>query len=266
MKTYVSFFRMRFLTLIQYRTAAWAGIVCQMMFGLMRVMVLMAFYASGSGNQPMALSQAITYVWLGQATLGLLPWRVEPEIADSVLSGKVAYEMVRPIDLYSMWYARTLANLCAPTLLKSVPQFFIALLILPGGYGMKPPAPAAAAAYLASLMLAAALSAAILNLVHALILILQKSDGLVRTVTVLAEVHSGEIIPLKLMPEGIARALQLQPFAGVVDLPAQLFCGSIAPENCWQVLLLQGFWIGVFVLAGRLTVKKGLRRVVLAGG
>ena len=204
MKTYVSFFRMRFLTLIQYRTAAWAGIVCQMMFGLMRVMVLMAFYASGSGNQPMALSQAVTYVWLGQATLGLLPWRVEPEIADSVLSGKVAYEMVRPIDLYSMWYARTLANLCAPTLLKSVPQFFIALLILPGGYGMKPPAPAAAAAYLASLMLAAALSAAILNLVHALILILQKSDGLVRTVTVLAEVLSGEIIPLKLMPEGIA--------------------------------------------------------------
>ena len=75
MKTYVSFFRMRFLTLIQYRTAAWAGIACQMMFGLMRVMVLMAFYASGSGNQPMALSQAVTYVWLGQATLGLLPWR-----------------------------------------------------------------------------------------------------------------------------------------------------------------------------------------------
>ena len=115
-------------------------------------------------------------------------------------------------------------------------------------------------------MLAAALSAAILNLVHALILILQKSDGLVRTVTVLAEVLSGEIIPLKLMPEGIAWALQLQPFAGVLDLPAQLFCGSIAPENCWQVLLLQGFWIGAFVLAGRLTVKKGLRRVVLAGG
>ena len=50
MKTYVSFFRMRFLTLIQYRTAAWAGIACQMMFGLMRVMVLMAFYASGSGK------------------------------------------------------------------------------------------------------------------------------------------------------------------------------------------------------------------------
>ena len=266
MKTYASFFRMRFLTLIQYRAAALAGVVCQIMFGLMRVMVLMAFYASSSRSQPMALSQAITYVWLGQATLGLLPWRVEPEIADSVRSGKVAYEIVRPIDLYSMWYARTLANLCAPTLLKSVPQFVIALLILPRSYGMTPPTPKAAVAYLASLTLAALLSAAILNLVHALILILQKSDGLVRTVTVLAEVLSGEIVPLKLMPAGIAQALQLQPFAGVMDLPAQLFCGSIAPEGCWRVLLVQAFWIGVFVVAGRWTVKKGLRQVVLAGG
>ena len=66
MKTYFSFFRMRFLTLIQYRTAAIAGATTQLVFGIMLVLVMQAFFASSDAPQPMSLSQAITYIWLAR--------------------------------------------------------------------------------------------------------------------------------------------------------------------------------------------------------
>ena len=120
MSTYFSFFRMRFLTLIQYRAAAAAGIATQWVFGMMRVLVLWAFYASSDAGQPMSFAQTASYVWIGQAMLGTLPWNEDAEIMSSVLTGQVAYELTRPLDVYSMWFARTLALRTAPTILRAV--------------------------------------------------------------------------------------------------------------------------------------------------
>ena len=36
-------------------------------------MVLEGFYAAGAAVQPMSYAQAVTYVWLGQAMLRMLP-------------------------------------------------------------------------------------------------------------------------------------------------------------------------------------------------
>ena len=70
MRLYLSFFKMRFLTLIQYRTAALAGVATQFVFGMVYVLVMYAFYSTSDAPQPMDLSQVITYIWLGQALLG----------------------------------------------------------------------------------------------------------------------------------------------------------------------------------------------------
>ena len=60
------------------------------------------------------LAQAITYIWLGQAFLGLLPWNVDTEIAAMMRSGNVAYERLRPVDTYFYWFARALACSARP--------------------------------------------------------------------------------------------------------------------------------------------------------
>ena len=84
----------------------------------------------------MSLSQAITYIWLGQAMLAMLPWNVDPEARALVRSGAVAYELLRPLDLYGLWYSRAIALRLAPTLLRAAPMFVLALLL----FGMEPPA------------------------------------------------------------------------------------------------------------------------------
>ena len=241
-RTYFSFFRMRFLALLQYRAAAAAGAMTNWAFGMMRVMVMCAFYASANRGQPLSLEQSITYIWLGQMLLGILPWNLDKDISNSVITGQVAYELTRPIDIYSMWFMRTLA------------------------YRMLLPTAASLGAFAIALAGAVILSVSITSLAHAYVLLIQRVDGLTRMTNALSELLSGMIIPLALMPDFMAFFLRWQPFAGVIDLPAQLYCGSMAPGQVWSVLAMQLIWAAVFIAAGKALTNYGLRRTVLAGG
>ena len=266
MSTYLSFFRMRFLTLIQYRVAALAGIATQWVFGMMKVLVLWAFYQSADAAQPMSFCQTASYIWVGQAMLGVLPWNEDGEIMNSVLTGQVAYELTRPLDIYYMWYARTLALRTAPTILRAVPQFIIALFLVPAPYGMAAPGLFAVLAWLPTVVCAILLSSAITNLVHVAVLWTTRGEGIRRFMPTLGMVFTGMIVPLRLLPDWMQTAMRLQPFAGVMDLPAQLFCGSLAPGNVLWIVGLQLFWTAAFVLAGRAMARRGIQRVAVAGG
>ena len=125
---------------MQYRTAAAAGMVTQFVWGIMEVLALRAFYESDPTAFPMTLPAACSYVWLQQAFLALfMGWIMENEIFSSILDGNIAYELVRPIRIYPMWYARSLANRLSMAALRCVPILIVALLV-PAPYGLSAPA------------------------------------------------------------------------------------------------------------------------------
>ncbi len=70
-------------------------------------MIFRAFY-TGASSEPISLSQTITFIWLGQALLQLLPWNIDKEVEAQVKMRNVAYELVRPYHLYGLWFARSL--------------------------------------------------------------------------------------------------------------------------------------------------------------
>ena len=109
LRPYAAVFAGRFALTLQYRAAALAGFVTQLWFGVIRVLIFAAFYAGGAAHAPMSLGNAIAYTWLGQAFLVFLPWNADPEVAEMVRSGAVAYERLRPVDTYAWWYARALS-------------------------------------------------------------------------------------------------------------------------------------------------------------
>ena len=107
MRQYISFFQMRLLSGLQYRAAALAGITTQVVWGFLEVMLYRAFYVTAPELLPMDMQALSNYIWMQQALFGL--WNVyawEQELFQSVQTGTVAYELVRPTDLYAMWTAR----------------------------------------------------------------------------------------------------------------------------------------------------------------
>jgi ABC-2 type transport system permease protein len=109
----------------QYRAAAVAGVFTQVVFGFIIFMTLDAFSAGHPEQSPMSRVQLVSYVWLGQAFLALLPWTLDRDVVEMVRTGTIAYELLRPLDLYNFWFCRALGFRLAATSLRAVPLLLL---------------------------------------------------------------------------------------------------------------------------------------------
>ena len=117
MRKYLAFFRLRFSMDLQYRAAAFAGVITQFVWGTMEILMFRAFYQADASAFPMSFQATVSYVWMQQAFLALfMAWMMENDIFDAILNGNIAYELCRPINIYRMWFARSLANRFAKSL------------------------------------------------------------------------------------------------------------------------------------------------------
>lgn len=265
-RPYAAILSARFRTLLQYRAAAIAGAGTQLFWGLIRMMIFEGFYRSADlihRPQPMSLAQTVTYIWLGQAMLGILPWNVDPDVRGSIRTGAVAYELLRPVDLYALWYSRAVAQRTAPTLLRSIPIFLIAGLF----FGLQaPPSLLSAAAWLLVTAGAILLSAAMSSLLTISLLWTISGEGVTRLVPSLVIALSGMIVPLQLFPEWSQPLVRFLPFAHVVDTPFRVYLGTIPPAQAGLAFAAQLAWTAALALVGRWLVARAARRLVVQGG
>jgi len=249
--------------LLQYREAALAGVVTQLFWGGIRIMIFEAFYRSTSSAQPLSYQQTVTYLWLIQALLLLLPWHVDPEAAASIRDGSVAYELARPVDLYWFWFSRGLAQRVLPVLMRAAPIFVVAMPF----FGLQPPVSwAAALAGVAALGGAALLACAITMLATISLLWSVAGDGVSRLLATLASVLSGSIVPLPFYPDWAQPVLNALPFRGLMDIPFRLYVGDLPISRALPLLGHQLLWTLALVVIGRLLLARGLRRLVVQGG
>jgi len=260
---YRAIFAARFRVLLQYRTAAAAGLVTQLFWGLIRVMIFEAFYRSSGSPQPLSFADVVSYVWLGQATILLIPWSVDTEVRALVRTGGVAYELLRPLDLYWHWFVRSLALRTAPTLLRAIPLLLLATLF----FGLRLPATAGAACgWIALTGAAVLLSSAITTLVNITLLWTVSGDGIARLMPTVAYLFSGMILPLPLYPDWAQQLVNFLPFRGLIDVPFRVYLGNLPVEQVPVLLLQQLAWIAVLIGFGRWLLGRARLRLVVQGG
>ncbi|MDM0018940.1 ABC transporter permease [Variovorax saccharolyticus] len=272
LRPYRAAFASRFLQMLQYRTAALAGFGTQCWWGGIKVMVLAAFYGNAAAAElPMTLAHAITYTWLAQGLLALLPWAGDPEVAQAVRSGSVAYDRLRPVDAYGLWFVRSAGWIAARVLPRLALMLAFAGVALPllgwGEWGWQPPAGiAAAAGFGLSALMALLLSVSMVMLLNVAAAAALNERGINAIAVPLVVVLSGNLLPLALLPDGWQTALLLQPLAGLMDIPMRLY---MAKFTGWQALggiALQAFWIAVLIVLGRLAMRRTMRRLEVQGG
>lgn len=266
MRMVFSVIKIRFNLLLQYRMAAIAGIVTQFFFGFVMIMVYEAFYKSSPENMPMTFTQTVTYVWLGQAFLSLLPWNGDREIQRMIKSGQVAYEFVRPVDLYSLWYARIFTQRITGTLLRCIPMIIVTGIIVPNVYSLqRPESISAFIMFLTSLSFAILLGCALSNIITISVLF-TIGDGIDRLVPAIVILLSGVALPLPYFPEWSQPLLKILPFSGLVDGPYKFYIGIYNISDFTSISLNQIFWIIAFIIIGRWMINKAIKRVVIQGG
>jgi ABC-2 type transport system permease protein len=270
-RPYLAILAARFLMMLQYRAAALAGIATQFWFGAIMVMALSGFYAGERGATSITRAEAITYIWLGQAFLGLLPWNVDPEIAVMMRTGNVAYERLRPVDTYLYWLARAMAWRTAATLLRSIPLLVVTsvgfVLVGLADWSLRPPAGFAALGLFAlSMVVVVLLSSVITTLLNVSVVWTVSGQGINVITNSLVIILSGMVIPLPLFPDWAHAILLAQPFAGLVDIPYRIYLGDLSGVWAFAGIALQLFWALVLMGLGRMLMARTMGRIQVQGG
>ena len=271
LRPYLSVFSGRFQLMLQYRAAAVAGFITQCWFGVIRILIFAAFYAGGAAHAPMSLANAITYTWLGQAFLAFLPWNPDPDVADMVRTGAVAYERLRPVDTYAWWYARALGWSLARVAPRAVLMVAFASVLLPlvglGKWGLPPPSsPVAAGFFALSVVGMVLLSAAITLMINTVVVATMTDKGAGALAAAVVNMLSGLVLPLAFFPDWLRPWLRAQPFAGLIDIPFSIYFGGLSGWSAALAIATQFGWVVALVVFARWRLEAAMARLQVQGG
>lgn len=267
MKAYLNYFKLRFITNLQYRAAALAGLSTQFLFGFGFIMVYLAFYENTSNPLPMPLDKLITYLWLQQGLFALIyPYEKDRELLDAIKNGNLAYEIIRPQDIFTKFYVKLVAKKSAAALLRCIPLFIITFL-LPEPYKLGLPVSIPAfICFLIALLISCLLVSALSTLVNILTMFTVDSKGLISIYGTIAEILSGTNIPIVFFPLWLKKIAEILPFRYITDFPFRLYIGDIPLSQFTGLFIQSIIWLVVIYIIGELITKKALRKAVIQGG
>jgi len=267
MRAYLTYFKLKFISSLQYRSAAWAGIATQFFFGFVYIMVYVAFYKSGGRDLPMELHQVVTYLWLNQAFLALVnQFSRDQELFKLIRDGGISYELARPKDLYFMWYFKIIGQRLANVTLRFIPLIIVtSFLPYPYNIGLPYSLSHFLLAFI-SLLMGSLLVTALAVLYPIIALYTMNEKGIVNLVITLGDILSGVVVPIPFFPKFMQVISRFLPFQYISDLPFRLYVGNMSLQDGFNGIIIQMVWIFLMILLGRFLMRKNLQRVVVQGG
>lgn len=265
-----SLFRIRMAEGLQYRASALSGVIVSVFWAIMECILYTVFYRYGNqrlGNDGgLSLHQTLSYLWIAQGLFVLQSMSVDGEILAKIKNGDVGIELCRPLDLYTHWFVKSAAGKLGTAWIRSVATLAVGLL-MPAGFRLGPPASAAGfACFAASTAAAFLLCSSFAMFVTAIRMNITWGEGPTYMLLLVSGFLSGSYLPLRLWPDFLQPALSLQPFGGFLDIPAQLYVGSLTPAEALPRIGLQLAWSLLFILAGRGILNRRLHHLIVQGG
>ena len=249
-----------------YRAATLAGIFTNCVFGVIYSYAYLALWAQRPDAGGYDATDAVTYVWIGQAllmTVALWGGGTTDDLAERIRTGDVAIDLYRPVGLVP-WYlasdlGRAAYHFLTRGLAPTVVGFVLFDIALPASW-------AAAAAFLVSLVLAVTTSFAIRFLVAASAFWLLDQSGVRMLSGVTALFLSGMVLPLVIFPEPLRSIALALPWASYLQTPADIWLGKRVGLDLLAALGLQVMWVVVLLGLCQVTVAAATRKVVVQGG
>ncbi|MFJ7944308.1 ABC transporter permease [Streptomyces sp. NPDC096354] len=249
-----------------YRIATAAGVFTNTVFGFILAYTYMALWDERPQLGGYDMSQALTYVWLGQAllaTCAMMGGGFEDELMERIRTGDVAIDLYRPIDLQMWWLAGDLGRAAYQLLARGIAPMVLGALAFPLAL---PTSPGIWLAYLVSVTLGVVVSFAVRYLVALSAFWLMDGAGASQMAFLAGLFFSGMLLPLTLFPGLLGEVARALPWSALLQVPADVFLGKHTGWGLVEAFAFQGGWALALLLAGRLVQSVATRRVVVQGG
>ena len=247
-----------------YGNANLAGLFTNSFFGYIRVVPLIAAFASRPEISGYDRDAAITWNWLVQSLITIVALWGWWEVALTIRSGGVAIDLARPIHYLGYWLARDVGRAAYSTVYRFMPILIVGQLVS----GLRwPEAPWLTwPAFLCSLILALFTSFAWRFLLNLGAFWLTDYRAIASLGLVATTFLSGFLVPLAFFPPAIRSILEVLPFAAIIQTPATVFLERAEGLDLALLLAEQLGWAIVMLGVAHWGAQVAMRRVTVQGG
>jgi ABC-2 type transport system permease protein len=246
-----------------YRNAALAGLLTNFFFGLIRIAVLVALYGVQQEVAGISLKGAITFTGLSQSTIGILSLFGWTELMNSVYTGAISSDLLKPISLFRFWLAQDLGRAAGQFLLRGLPMM-VAYAVF---FGITTPSSAGQwLAFGLSLFFAWLVSFSWRFLVNLSAFWIPNALGVARFGFTLSWFLSGFLMPLRFFPAWFIKICDFTPFPAMINTVVEVYLGVLQGPAILFGLLEQLAWAAALILVGQVALQLGIRKLVILGG
>ena len=262
-KKYIYIIKTQIIKSMTYEFSVYGNIFLQTIIMITSAYFWKALYKGQENVGTVDAESMLTYIIISSMMSVLLITNVEKRIEMSVGKGTVATDMMKPVNLFGVYFAEDLGSVFALVFQNMLPILIFGTLFI------KVPKMADVSAL--PLFVIAVLESFMINwLIAALFGMIAFAavsiDALIQVKKHLIRLLSGSIIPIWFFPSGVAKVLSSLPFVYIYQLPLSIYIGK--GERAEQIagMKIQFLWLvaltAVFIFAQRRVTKK----VMVQGG
>jgi ABC-2 type transport system permease protein len=249
-----------------YRAATLAGIFTNSVFGVIYSYAYLALWDANPQAGGYDATDAVTYVWLGQAllmTVALWGGGTTDDLMERIRSGDVAIDLYRPVAPVAWFLAGDLGRAAYHLLTRGLAPTLVGVAL----FDIAMPGSALhAVAFLVSLPLAVTVSFGLRFLVAASAFWVLDASGLRVLSGAVAIFFSGMMLPLVLFPGWLGALAELLPWSAIIQVPIDIWLGRYDGTALLAALAFQAIWIVVLLGCCELLLHAATRKVVVQGG
>jgi ABC-2 type transport system permease protein len=248
---------------LTYRAAMWAGLATNIFFGLLRAFVMVALYGAREQVAGLTLQDAITYTALSQAVIAYLSIFGWWDVMESVNSGEVAADMLRPMSYLRFWMAADLGRATVNFVLRGATILLLYSIVVELTL---PTSSLQWAAFLMAILFSWLVSFSWRFLVNLASFWTPNARGFGRFAFGIVWVLSGFYMPLALYPDWFRTLCEMTPFPSMVSVPLEIFLGTLSGTEIVQAMIYQLAWAVALLFLATFVLNRGVRRLVIQGG
>jgi len=262
-KKYLYVVKTQIIKSMTYEFNVYGNIVMQTIIMITSAYFWRALYKGQGIVGDVSADNMLTYVIMSSLLSVLLITNVERRIENSVIKGTVATDMMKPINIFGVYFAEDIGNIIALIFQNMLPILMIGSLMIK--------VPCMADIRDLPLFVISVLESFLINwLIAALFGMIAFSavniDALIQVKKHLLRLLSGSIIPIWFFPPGAAKVLESLPFVYIYQLPLSIYIGrgdraqqlgQMRIQFVWLIVLLGAFFYAQKRVTGKVMVQGG---------
>lgn len=260
---YFYVYRTQILKSMAYKFDVYGNIIMQTIIMIASAFFWKALFKNADSMSGVTVDTMLEYTVVSSMVSVLLTTNVEWRITDSVRKGTIAVDMMRPVNIFKVFFAENLSGVTALIFQNLLPIFIIGSLII------KLPTPNSvmdAVLFLVSLLLAFLINWYLAVIFGMWAFKVIEMSALIQVKKHLIRLLSGSMIPLWFFPEWLKNILECLPFVYIYQMPISIFVGQYTMKSLQKGLLMQLLWVVVLGLTEAYLERCITRSVMIQGG